>query len=128
MKISKHIHHLFLIIPMIVFIVGCNDNPERHLDLGKWYAQKGLWNEAVLEFREVIRLSPANHEALTREQFQTLSNAHYHMAIVYTKKGWWDAALNEAKTCFDLQPTQNHYELLQLIQKRITLDALPAES
>lgn len=128
MKIKSKIKHIFLVLPLLVFIIGCNDNPERHLELGKWYAQKGLWNEAALEFREVIRLSPSNHKAMNREQFHMLSNAHYNMAIVYTKKGWWQAALDEAETCFDLRPTQEHYELLELIQKRILLHSLPQES
>ena len=128
MKIKRQIKPLFLVLPLLFFIVGCNDNPGRHLELGKWYAQKGLWNDAVLEFREVIRLSPANHQTMTREQFLLLGNAHYHMAIVYTKKGWWDAALKEAKICFDLQPTQEHYDLMELIHKRILLNSLPPES
>ncbi len=128
MKIKRKIKHFILVLPILFFLIGCNENPERHLELGKWYAQKGLWSEAVLEFREVIRLSSSNHQSMTREQFRILSSAHYNMAIVYTKKGWWKAALDEAELCFDLQPTQEHFELLELIQKRIILNSLPVDS
>ena len=38
-----------VLIPL--FIGGCKEDPERHLKLGKWYAQKGLVEEAILEFK-----------------------------------------------------------------------------
>ena len=41
---------------------------------------------------------------------------------MYTKKGWWDYALKEAETCFQLQPTKEHFDLLDLIKKRSELD------
>lgn len=107
---------------MLVLLAGCNDNPDRHLKLGRWYAQKGLVDEAILEYREVTRLYPTNYRELSRDDFQTLSRAHYNLALMYTKKGWWDYALKEAETCFELQPTKDNYELVVLIKKRASLE------
>ena len=64
---------------------------------------------------------PDSHQGLTREEFQVLSKAHYNLALVYTKKGWWDYALKEAQTCFDLQPTKDNYSLVDLIRQRMEL-------
>ena len=109
-----------VLIPL--FIGGCKEDPERHLKLGKWYAQKGLVEEAILEFKEVTRLFPEKVQSLSREEYQVLSKAHYNLSLMYTKKGWWDYALKEAETCFELQPIKDHYDLLSLIKQRSKLE------
>ena len=81
-----------VLIPL--FIGGCKEDPERHLKLGKWYAQKGLVEEAILEFKEVTRLFPEKVQSLSREEYQVLSKAHYNLSLMYTKKGWWEFALD----------------------------------
>ena len=109
-----------VLIPL--FIGGCKEDPERHLKLGKWYAQKGLVEEAILEFNEVTRLFPEKVLSLSREEYQVLSKAHYNLSLMYTKKGWWDYALKEAETCFELQPIKDHYDLVSLIKQRSKLE------
>ena len=121
MKYSN-IFKAFLLVYLLVFISGCKDNPKRHLELGEWYAKKGLVEEAILEFKEVTRLYPAPLNNLDREDFQSLSKAHYNLSLMYTKKGWWDYALEEAELCFKLQPTKKHFELLDLIKQRSKLE------
>ena len=109
-----------VLIPL--FIGGCKEDTERHLKLGKWYAQKGLVEEAILEFKEVTRLFPEKVQSLSREEYQVLSKAHYNLSLMYTKKGWWDYALQEAETCFELQPIKDHYDLVSLIKQRSKLE------
>ncbi len=112
----------FILIYLLIFISGCKDDPKRHLELGEWYSNKGLVEEAILEFKEVIRLYPASLNNLNREDFQSLSKAHYNLSLMYTKKGWWDYALEEAELCFKLQPTKKNFELLDLIKQRSKLE------
>jgi len=111
-----------LILSFLIFIIGCNEDPQRHLKLGQWYAQKGLIEEAILEFKEVTRLFPLEVKELSREDFTTLSKAHYNLSLMYTKKGWWEYALKEAETCFELQPIKDHYDLVSLIKQRSKLE------
>ena len=111
-----------LILSFLLFIIGCKEDPQRHLKLGQWYAQKGLIEEAILEFKEVTRLFPLEVQALSREDFTTLSKAHNNLSLMYTKKGWWEYALKEAETCFELQPIKDHYDLVSLIKKRSKLE------
>ena len=111
-----------LILSFLIFIIGCNEDPQRHLKLGQWYAQKGLIEEAILEFKEVTRLFPLEVQTLSREDFATLSKAHYNLSLMYTKKGWWEYALKEAETCFELQPIKDHYDLVSLIKQRSKLE------
>jgi tetratricopeptide (TPR) repeat protein len=105
-----------------LFISGCKEDPQRHLELGEWYAQKGLIEEAILEFKEVTRLYPDIHQDLKRVEFQALSKAHYNLSLMYSKKGWWDYALKEAEKCFQMQPTKDHYDLVSLIKQRAALE------
>ena len=121
MKYSN-VFKAFLFIYLLVIVSGCKDDPKRHLDLGEWYAKKGLVEEAILEFKEVTRLYPASLNSLDRDDFQSLSKAHYNLSLMYTKKGWWDYALEEAELCFKLQPTKKHFELLDLIKQRSNLE------
>ncbi len=116
---------LLLILPLVAGLMSCKDNPERHLKLGNWYFQKELMDEAIMEFREVARLLPSDPSQLTREEFEILAKSHYSLALVYTKKGWYDYALTEADICFKLMPTRENHELTQLIKKRIALGADP---
>jgi len=114
--------NILILMLILLFIGGCKEDPERHLKLGKWYAQKGLVEEAILEFKEVTRLYPSTMNNLDREDFQSLSKAHYNLSLMYTKKGWWDYALEEAELCFKLQPTKKNFELLDLIKQRSKLE------
>ena len=121
MKYSN-IYKAFILAYLLIFISGCKDDPKRHLELGEWYAKKGLVEEAILEFKEVTRLYPSTINNLDREDFQSLSKAHYNLSLMYTKKGWWDYALEEAELCFKLQPTKKNFELLDLIKQRSKLE------
>ena len=121
MKYSN-IYKAFILAYLLIFVSGCKDDPKRHLELGEWYAKKGLVEEAILEFKEVTRLYPSTMNNLDREDFQSLSKAHYNLSLMYTKKGWWDYALEEAELCFKLQPTKEHFELLDLIKQRSKLE------
>jgi len=120
LMIRKSTYFILLFAAVLLF-VGCKDDPQRHLKLGNWYFQKGLVDEAVLEYREVIRLLPTSSIELTRKEFTALAKAHYSLALVYTKKGWYDYALAEAETCFKLIPTKENHELVKLIKKRLAL-------
>ena len=111
-----------LILSLSFLISGCKEDPARHLKLGNWYVQKGLVEEAILEFREVTRLYPDSYKELKRKDFETLSKAHYNLSLMYTKKGWWNYALKEAETCFQMQPTKANYDLVTLIKQRAKLE------
>ena len=100
-------------------IFSCKEDPNRHLNLGNWYLQKGLLDEAIIEYREVSRLYSGDKSGLSRDEYQTLGKAHFKLAIAYTKKGWWDFALSEAKRSFEILPNKESYELVDLIEAKI---------
>ena len=114
--------HILLSLLAVLSAISCTkQDPARHLNLGNWYLEKGLVDEAILEFREVSRMFSADQSQLTREQFDILGKAHFKLAIAYTKKGWWEYALSEAKISFDVQPNKDSHDLVQLIEQKIAL-------
>ena len=115
-------YQTILLSVLVLVLTGCNkDDPDRHLELGKWYNNKGLYDEAIAEYREVIRLYPPSIQNLSREEYKSLTAAHYNLALMYTKKGWWDFALDAAESSFQLQPNTDTHELIRLIRKQIML-------
>ncbi|MEE9167100.1 MAG: tetratricopeptide repeat protein [Candidatus Neomarinimicrobiota bacterium] len=121
--------HLILAVILIsLFGLSCRENPERHLKLGNWYYQKGLVDDAILEYREAIRLHPSNPGDLTRDELITLMKAHYNLAIAYSKKGWYEYALKEAERTFDMWPSKENHEMVELLKKRRSLERLEIEA
>lgn len=106
----------------LLLLVACAEKPAQHLDLGSWYFQKGLIDDAILEYKEAIRLLPSDPRKMTRLELTLASKAHYNLAIAYAKKDWFELATAEAQKNFDLQPTQENYRLLDLIKKRMSLE------
>ena len=117
----KHLKIILSLLFIVLALSGCKDDPQRNLQLAQWYSQKGLVDEAILEYREVTRLLPSDVKALSREEYEMLAKAHYSLALMYTKKDWWNYALMEAETCFELLPTREHYDIVTLLRKRIDL-------
>ncbi len=124
MKITYRI----ILLPLLTLLLAaCSENPQRHLDLGLWYYQKGLVDDAILEYREVIRLAPADPRRMNLRELDMVARTHYHLAVAYAKKSWYELALAEAKQTFELQPTTENYNLQELIQKRQDLEILTSE-
>ena len=117
----KYKIYLFYILAILLTISSCKEDPNRHLNLGNWYLQKGLLDEAIIEYREVSRLYSGNLSKLSRDKFQSLGKAHFKLAIAYTKKGWWEYALNEAKRSFEITPNKDCHDLISLIDEKIAL-------
>ena len=113
---------------LALFCFSCEKDPEQHLELGNWYLQKGLIDEAITEYREVSRLLPLDHSKLNRGEFRVLGTAHFKLALSYTKKGWWEYALKEAENSFELSPSPDTHELVVLIKEKISLQNKKKES
>jgi|TARA_B100000959_G_scaffold103705_1_gene109331 tetratricopeptide (TPR) repeat protein len=123
--ISPHKYKCFLVIICLsLMMTSCTkEDPSRHLNLGNWYLQRGLLDEAIMEYREVSRLYGGEQSTLKRDEFQILGTAHLKLAIAYTKKGWWEYALSEAKRSFDISPNKDCHELIALIEEKLTQDS-----
>ncbi|MEE9466308.1 MAG: hypothetical protein V3W14_12140 [Candidatus Neomarinimicrobiota bacterium] len=112
----------------VLMLAGCAESPDRHVDLGQWYYDKGLVDDAILEFKEAIRLSPADPRSMNRDEVDLVARAHRSLAVAYAGKQWYEMALAEARKTFEMQPTPENYELQELIRRRGNLESLPQSS
>jgi len=128
MILSKQHIKQSIIILLVLFCFSCEKDPEQHLELGNWYLQKGLIDEAITEYREVSRLLPLDHSKLNRSEFKVLGTAHFKLALSYTKKGWWEYALREAENSFELSPSPDTHELVELIKEKLALQSKQLKS
>ena len=115
---KQHLISFFKLL-LALTLFSCKEDPNRHLNLGNWYLQKGLLDEAIIEYREVSRLYSGDESRLSRDEYQALGKAHFKLAIAYTKKGWWDYALSEAKKSFEILPNKESHELVDLIETKL---------
>ena len=120
--------NIVLFIALCLLSTGCKEDPERHFNLGNRYYHKGLVDDAILEYREVIRLYPLETRLMEREEIDLVAKAHYNLAIAYSKKGWYDYALKEAETTFEIWPTKENYDMVELLKKRRSLEQLKIET
>ena len=118
---------VIIISVLAFFAVSCEEDPERHLKLGNWYYQKGLVDDAILEYREVIRLHSPETTDLSREELNTVMKALQPRHILF-QKGWYEHALKEAEMTFDIWPTKDNYEMVELLKKRRSLERLDIET
>ena len=63
---------MFVLCLLLVIPSCTKDDPQRHLKLGNWYLQRGLVDEAIMEFREVSRLFSGDVSKLKREEYNIL--------------------------------------------------------
>ena len=119
---SKIYRAIILIAIITLFTNGCGEDPQLHLDLGFWYFEKGLVDDAILEYKEAIRLLPADARRLTREELNIVATAHHSLAVAYANKNWYELAQAEALLTFEMQPTEANYNLLDLVRQRSRLE------
>lgn len=125
-KISKTYQILAAALVCGFIVAGCSEDPQRHLDLGLWYHEKGLSDDAIPEFKEAIRLIPADPRRMNAREVDIVAQAHHNLAVVYASKSWFELALLEANKSFELRPTTKNYNLQELIRKRADMESIPA--
>ena len=75
---------------------------------------------AILEFKKVIHLFPPDTRGLNHDEIRLLSQAHHNLSISYSKQGWHDKAKGEAEEAFDLIPSSENKEVLELIKQQLS--------
>ncbi len=83
----RTIKTLLLTSVTILFLVGCQDKPDRHFELGNWYYEKGLYDDAILEYRDVVRMMSSKLASMPRDQLNTVAKAYDNLAVSYFQKG-----------------------------------------
>ncbi len=80
---------------LLILGLGCQSGQKtakEHFEQGWVYAEKGLWDDAVSEFKEAVRLDPGD------------ARAHHSLGVAFARKDLWDLAFLEFKEAIRLEP------------------------
>ena len=77
-----------------------------------------MYNEAILEFNK-SKFYYMSQNNKSYDDIKLLAQAHYNLAITYTKLGMFEKALSDANYAFNLIPNKEYREIIGLIQKEI---------
>ena len=103
-------------LPLFLFLLlGCTNDIELSMERGIHYYEWDRVEEAILEFKHVTQVLGKKINKLNHNNIKLLSRAHHNLAVAYAKKTWYKEAAYEAKKAFDLFPTDNNREVLELI-------------
>ena len=89
------------------------------MERGIQYYEWEKIEKAILEFKYVIHTLSAETGKKDYKDIQLLSRAHHNLAVSYAKKTWYNDAIMEARKAFELIPTDNNREVIELIQKKM---------
>ena len=116
-KIKKLIKYLYLLL--IIIVLGCKGDAELSMERGIQYYEWEKIEKAILEFKYVIHSLSAEKGKKDYQQILLLSRAHHNLAVAYAKKTWYHDASMEARKAFELIPTDDNRQVMDLIQKKI---------
>jgi len=97
---------IILFFIAILFLLACRDTSSMHIERGKFFYSKGLYEESAMEFHAAVNLDADNAVAL------------HNLAVSYAQLGWFTYALDAAEKSFDLCASSNGYRLIQSIRKQ----------
>ena len=104
---------------IILLFIGCKNEIELTMERGIQYYEWDMIEKAVLEFKHVIHSLDIESNKIDYNNIKLLSRAHYNLAVAYAKKNWYEDAVEEAKKAFELFPTDENRNLLELIQIKL---------
>ncbi len=92
-------------------------DPMAHFSLGNALLEKGEADEAIVEYRKMLKTNPA------------YSELHRNLGEAYARKGLLDTAIAEYQTAIRLQPDSSlsHYNLGNILLKKGERDAAISE-
>ena len=105
---------------LIIVALGCRGDSELAMERGIQYYEWNMIEKAVLEFKYVIHSLDIKSKKLDYRKIKLLSRAHHNLAVAYAKKKWYEDAEKEARSAFELLPTDNNRRVLELIKTKQT--------
>ena len=92
------------------------------MERGIQYYEWEKIEKAILEFKYVIHSLSSEPGRMDYNNIKLLSRAHHNLAVAYAKKTWYNDALKEAEKAFELIPTDNNRKVMELVQKKLSVE------
>ena len=102
----------FLLLLIVLLFVGCKSDVQLSMERGIQFYEWNLYDKALLEFNQVIRMLPSDPRKLSYDETEMLSRAYYNIAISHLQLGRNDQVDGFANKAYQLLPTQENWDLL----------------
>ena len=109
-----------ILLFVLLLFSSCQNEADLTMERGIQYYEWKQFDSAILEFKKVVHLFSNNTENLSYDEIRLLSQAHHNLSISYSKQGWHDKAKGEAEEAFDLIPSSENKEVLELIKQQLS--------
>jgi len=119
---NYYIKNIIFILFTLLILNSCQDEAELTMERGIQYYEWNKFDYAILEFKKVVHIFSDKTDNLNYDQIRLLSQAYHNLSISYSKKGWHAEAQIEAKKAFDLIPSTENKEVLELINNQLNAD------
>ena len=101
---------IYILFPIL--LLSCKSDAQLAMERGIQFYEWNLYDKALLEFNQVIRMLPSDPRELSYEETEMLSRAYYNIAISHLPLGRNDQVDGFANKAYQLLPTQENWDLL----------------
>jgi len=121
---------ILFIITTILMLFSCSNKHELNMDRAALFYERGEYENAMLEYKNVINNYPSDITLLDNNAIHMLANAHHNLAVIHLKRSYetedpieissyLEQANYEAQTAYYLYPMDVYKSTLDSIKRAI---------
>ena len=123
---------ILLITTATLMLYSCGNKYELKMDRAALFYERGEYESAMLEYKNVINDHPTDIHALDNNTIHMLANAHHNLAVIHLKRAYktedlvekssyLEQANYEAQTAYYLYPMDVYKNTMDSIKRELNL-------
>jgi len=123
---------ILLITTATLMLYSCGNKYELKMDRAALFYERGEYESAMLEYKNVINDHPTDIHSLDNNTIHMLANAHHNLAVIHLKRAYQtedlvekssylEQANYEAQTAYYLYPMDVYKNTMDSIKRELNL-------
>lgn len=123
---------ILFITTTLLMLSACGNKYELKMDRAALYYERGEYESAMLEYKNVINDHPTDISSLDNNTIHMLANAHHNLAVIHLKRAYQsedpvekssylEQANYEAQTAYYLYPMDVYKNTMDSIKREMNL-------
>ena len=123
---------ILFITTTLLMLASCGNKYELKMDRAALYYERGEYESAMLEYKNVINDHPTDISSLDNNTIHMLANAHHNLAVIHLKRAYksedavekssyLEQANYEAQTAYYLYPMDVYKNTMDSIKREMNL-------
>jgi len=123
---------ILLITTTVLMFFSCGNKHELKMNRAALFYERGEYESAMLEYKNVINDYPADVSSLDNNTIHMLANAHHNLAVIHLKRAYetqdpveissyLEQANYEAQTAYYLYPMDVYKNTMDSIKRAMNL-------